>query len=173
MPIIKEVEIWWSKLSPNHPNTKVAGQTVNPRWELQMRTSNKDTKKELESYGFKVTTEEDEVNGGLYYRANIQKNTHSKDGNENQPVEVVDRKMQPVDPRSIGNGSLGNVRFMAPKDSKAKILLGVQILKLVRYESQNSDGFETYDDAEEEESFSEETSSATPTPPSRRPAAAF
>jgi hypothetical protein len=169
MPIIKEVEIWWSKLNPKSPNTRVAGQTVNPRWELQMRTKDKEIKKELEGYGFKVTTEEDEVNGGLYYRANIQKNTHSKDGNENQPVEVVDRKMQPVNPNSIGNGSLGNVRFMAPKDSKARILLGVQILKLVKYESQNSDGFETYDDAEEE-SFSEE---ATPTPPSRRPAAAF
>jgi len=144
MPIIENVELHWVRLNPKSPNTSVNGQKIDPRWELQMQTKSKEKRDEIKGHGFKIGIVE--TDDGVSYKANIQKNTHSRSGEPNKPVEVVDRHLNPLNPSTIGNGSIGNVRFMAPTGSTAKILLAVQVIELVKYDGGTPESFKSYDE---------------------------
>lgn len=138
MPLLKDCEIYFAKLDPARPSTRFS--KSNPKWELQIRTTSKEQKKEWEELGLKpkaVIPEE----GPPYYRVNISKRTIKANKTESSPVEVIDGNMNPVDPNTIGNGSVGNIRiYQYPfKDAEtgsegiASVLMGVQLTKLILY----------------------------------------
>jgi hypothetical protein len=137
MAIIKQAQLFFAKLDPKRPSKKFSKE--NPRWELQIRTTNKEVKKLWESMDLKPKLVEDEESGGVYYRVNLSKKAFKKDGEANDPVEVVNGNLDKIDPSSIGNGSIGNIRVYQyeynneGKKGIASTLMKVQVTKHVVY----------------------------------------
>jgi hypothetical protein len=150
MAIINNVEIWFAKLDPSRPNKKLHPE--NPTWEIQIRTKSKEQKKELEEnfITMKPVREDpkDDESKILYYRGNVKRkmfklvNVNGKSvpsEEKNAPVDVVDGKNRPIDPGSIGNGSIANIRVFQydyvyeGKKGKACALMAVQLIKHVVY----------------------------------------
>lgn len=134
MAIIKGAEIWFPKLVPNKPNTRFNKE--NGTWEVQIRTTDKKVKAEWAKLGLKVKTVDDD-DKGIYYSCTIRKKSKKKDGTPNQPVKVVTGSLEDLDPATIGNGSIGNLRLFQYEygdDNKiATMLMSVQITKLNEY----------------------------------------
>lgn len=141
MAILNNVSIFYLKADPTKPSSKVTPD--NPRWEMQARTTDKAQKKEWEALGIKVKVV-DPDEGELYYKTTFTKNAFKKvkkDGVEvlesTKPVEIVDGELNPIDPNTIGNGSVGNVRLFLSDYSFEKegktfsgvkaTLMGIQI----------------------------------------------
>jgi hypothetical protein len=141
MAIIKGVEIHFCKLDPKRPSKKM--NPKNPTWELQMRTTSKEIRKSWTEMNIKSKAvredKTDEESKILYYSANLKKKSIKEDGSNAMPVEVVNGKNQAVDPNSIGNGSIANLRvFQHPYtfegvDGIATVLMAVQLIKHVVY----------------------------------------
>jgi hypothetical protein len=179
MAILNNCEIHFAKLDPARPSSKL--NKKNPTWELQMRTTDKEQKAEWAAHGIKVTAvREDEEGPILYWRANLRKKSIKADGDKADAPKVVDGKLQPVDPNTIGNGSIGNIRIFQYdyKDKetgvsgKASVLMGLQLTTHILYTPKpgvnNDDDFgetETTvvaNSQEDNEESSEETPSVTP-----------
>jgi hypothetical protein len=146
MPIISNVELFYAKLDPKRPNNKF--DKKNPTWELQIRTTNKDVKKSWEAMNLKVKAiVPDEEGVAPYYRVNLRKKTIKNDQEKASPVKVVNGAMEDIDPNSIGNGSVGNVRIFqyeyplegSPKPGIATVLMGVQVTKHIVFKSKPRD----------------------------------
>lgn len=149
MTILKNVEIWFARLDPKRPDNRL--DKANPVWGLQGRTTDLAQKKEWESYQLrpklivgKEGTEEEGMpilrDGKKEWRINLKKRTITKKGEKASPIEVFNGAMEPLDPRTIGNGSIGNIRIFQYKYEKADgseglapVLMGVQITKYVKY----------------------------------------
>jgi hypothetical protein len=141
MAILKNIEIHWPQL--DKPESKYNPQ--NPRWTMQCRTYDKALSKQVKAMGVKVEAEE-LPDGTEYWRFSLGKNTVSKTtGNKNPPVEVLDGNLQPIPSKSIGNGSIANVRVLEWEDknkagvSAGAILMAVQITKLIPYVAKGID----------------------------------
>lgn len=150
MALVKNVELWFAKLDPSKPSKKF--NKTNPTWELQIRTKSKDVKKEWEALGLKVKAVIPDE-GEPFYRVNLRKKSIKGDGEPSSAPSVVGGKLEPINPNSIGNGSIGNVRIYqyeyndaAKGKSLASVLMGVQITKHIVYEAAPRD-----DDFEEED----------------------
>lgn len=136
MPIIKNAEIWYTKLDPKRPNKSLNKKI--PTWEIQIRTKDKEVKKAWEEMDLNVKLVEDEKYG-VYYRVNLKKKAKKETGEDNSPVKLVDGKLDELDPNSIGNGSIGNIRIWQReyeyqgKKGIASTLMAVQIIKHVVY----------------------------------------
>ena len=145
---IKDVVLFWAKLD------KPVEPFGTPQWEIQIRFPKKRIK-EMEQYG-KVK----ETDTAGTYQLNLKKKAVLKSGEDAKRVMVVDKKGAPVDPRTLGNGSTGNVRVMlkdyqikGPKGNVTKegtqvMLIAVQVTDLKKYEPKVG-GFD-YDDEDEE-----------------------
>jgi hypothetical protein len=140
MAILQQCELWWARLEPSKPNTKF--DAINPKWELQIRTTNKAVKKLWEELSLKVKAVIPEDDDSVpYYSTTLRRPTLKRTGEKMRPVEVVDGAGLPLDPGTIGNGSIGNVRIfqyeaLNPKTQSMMIgtqLTGVQITRLVKY----------------------------------------
>lgn len=158
MAIIKNCEIHFAKLNPNRPNSNF--NKLNPTWEVQIRTSNKETKAEWEKAGLRVKAMIPDQ-GEPYYRVNLKRKSRKEekqaDGSvkytPNAPVKVVDGKMNPIDPDTIGNGSIANVRIFQReykdkngKPAVASTLMGLQLTKHIIYvPKKRDDDFEETD----------------------------
>lgn len=137
MPIIKDCELWFCKLDPKRPNNKF--NRDNPTWECQIRTTDKATKKlweELELPVKAVVPDE----GAPYFRVNLRKKSTKEDGDAASPIRVINGKLEEIDPNSIGNGSIGNVRIFQyeyPRKDGGKglasVLMGIQVTKHIVY----------------------------------------
>jgi hypothetical protein len=133
MALLTKVEIHFVKVHPNFPDKY---DPANPRWNLQGRTKDKEVAKAWKALGLTVKLVEDETTDEQYYRINLSKRTTKADGSPADPVEVVDGKCKPVsDTKSIGNGSIANVRvfirdYTKPDGTSAKagVLMGLQLL---------------------------------------------
>jgi hypothetical protein len=143
MPLIRNAEVWFAKLDPKRPNKKF--NKDNPTWELQIRTSSKETKKEWEAMNLNVKTI-DPDEGPIYYRVNLRKKSIKTDSELASPVSVVDGKLEPVDPNSVGNGSIANIRVYQYEYKKkdgspgiVSVLMGVQLVKHLVYKPQPRD----------------------------------
>ena len=134
MPILKNCELHHIYLDPKRPNSRF--NKKNPTWEIQIRTTDKDQKKQWEEAGLRVKVvipnEDDPTN--FYWRANLRKKSiKEKDQQPADPVEVVNGDLEAVDPRTIGNGSRGNIRyFQYEYDGEngkgvANVLMGIQL----------------------------------------------
>jgi hypothetical protein len=152
MAIIKNVELYYCKLDPKRPNDKY--NKKNPTWECQIRTTSKEVKKEWEALNLPVKAIVPDDDSAPYYRVNLKKKSiKEKENVPAQPVKVINGALEDINPNSIGNGSIGNVRifqYSYPKDdgrnAVASILMGVQITKHVVYTPPpRSDEFEQTD----------------------------
>jgi len=151
--ILKNCEIWYTKLDPERPNDRY--DKKNPKWELQLRTTDKAQKDEWTLLGLRVTAKipDPDENGEQappYYAASVRKSSVGKTGKPKGPVEVVDGEMYPVDPKTIGNGSIANIRvfqYESPDPDTGElrtrsVLMGVQLTKLRIYVPKpRTDGF--------------------------------
>lgn len=145
--IIKNAELYFAKLDPARPSAKF--NKKNPTWELQIRTTDKEVKADWMALGLNVKPVVPDV-GEPYFRVNLRKKSIKEDGEKASPVDVVNSSLEPVDPRSIGNGSIGNVRVFQYEYQKetggkgmASVLMGVQLRKhLVYIPKARDDDFE-------------------------------
>jgi hypothetical protein len=150
MPQIKNAELYFCKLNRKRPNDKFNKE--NPTWECQIRTSDKEVKKVWEAMGLSVKAIVPD-DGPTYFRVNLRKKSIKKDGSPASPVKCVNGKLDEVDPDTIGNGSIGNVRvFQYPFEKNGKkqlvsVLMGVQLVKHILYKPKAMD-----DEFEETES---------------------
>lgn len=154
MPLLRNVEVYFVRLDPKKPVKSLT--KGNKQWSLQVRTSNKDIKKEWEDLGIKVKTPmiEDEKTGvpafAGYWTANFSRKSKKSDPNQkdpslwedNEPVEVIDGKRRPVDPTTIGNGSIANIRVYRREykiegvDRVGFTLMALQLVSLKLYTQQ-------------------------------------
>jgi hypothetical protein len=187
--ILNDCELWFAKLDPKRPSAKF--NKKNPTWELQIRTTDKEQKKQWEEASLSVKAViPDEEDLKPYYRVNLRKKSIKADGDPASPVEVVDGNLDAVNPNSIGNGSIGNIRLFQyeyPKEDSnekgiASIMMGVQLTKHIVYKPKKdpNDEFgqtstEVITPAEEEdeditfEGGDKEEASTTPTPKGSSP----
>lgn len=135
--IIHDCELWFAKVDPKRPNSKFNKE--NPTWELQIRTTDKDQKKDWEERGLVVKPVLPDE-GEPYFRVNLRKKSIKKDGDKASPIRVVDSKLNPIDPNTIGNGSIGHVRVYqyeytnkAGKPGIVSVLMGIQVTKHILY----------------------------------------
>lgn len=143
MAIIRDCEIWFAKLNPKRPNNKF--NKKNPTWECQIRTYDKATKKAWEELNLPVKAVVPDE-GAPYFRVNLRKKSIKEDGEPASPIKVVNGHLADIDPDSIGNGSIGNVRLFQyeyPKESGGKgtasVLMGIQITKHIVYKAKPRD----------------------------------
>lgn len=147
MAIIKDCEIWFAKLDPKRPNSKF--NNSNPTWECQIRTYLKEIKKEWEALNLIVKAIVPDT-GEPYFRVNLRKKSIKRDMTPASPISVINGNLDPIDPNSIGHGSIGNVRIFQyeyDKMDKTKgivsVLMGVQITKHIVYKPKSrGDEFE-------------------------------
>jgi hypothetical protein len=158
MAILKNCEIWFAKLDPKNPSRKM--NPKNPTWEVQIRTTNKDQKKEWEGLRLKVAAVIPDE-GAPYYKVNLKKKSLGFEKGQpvptvpKDPPTVVGGQLQNLDPCSIGNGSVANVRIyqydtVNPENGEkiyATMLMGMQVTKHIVYVMKPRD-----DDFEETES---------------------
>jgi hypothetical protein len=140
MAILKNVELFYPRLDPKKPNARFNKEQ--PTWEVQIRTRDKKVKNEWAALNLKPKTVEDD-DGKVFYSVTLRKKSKKKDGEVNQPVKVIDGGLNDINPMSIGNGSIGNVRIFQYEygDEKkiASMLMAVQITKLNEYIPKASD----------------------------------
>lgn len=133
--IISNAELFFAKLDPAKPNASF--NRDNPTWEVQIRTRDKAEAKSWKEMNLRVQPKEDD--DGIYYAANLKKKSKKRDGSDMAPVNVVAGDLSPVDPATIGNGSVGNLSVYQYEynvnGSKgiASMLMGVQITTLNEY----------------------------------------
>ncbi len=153
MAIIKNAEIHFVKCNPKRPNAKY--NKKNPTWEVQIRAHDKETKDNLAKLGLKPKpVRETEEGPVLYWRVNLRKKSIKEDGEKAGPVRVVDGSLNDVDPDTIGNGSIANVRIFqydykddaTGETGRASVLMGIQLVKHILYKPKARD-----DDFEETE----------------------
>lgn len=149
MSIIKDCELWFCKLDPKRPNNKF--NKLNPTWECQIRTTDKAVKKIWEEMQLPVKAVVPDE-GAPYFRVNLRKKSIKEDGTAASAIKVVNGKLEEIDPTSVGNGSIGNVRVFQyeypRKDGGrgvASVLMGVQVTKHIVFKQtpRNDDFSET------------------------------
>lgn len=137
MPVLNNCELFHARLNPKRPNDKF--NKKNPTWEIQIRTGDKAVKKQWEEMELPVKAIVPDE-GDPYFRVNLRKKSFKEDGEKSSPVSVVDGKLEAVDPDTIGNGSIGNVRIHQytfkredGSSGKASVLMAVQLTKHIVY----------------------------------------
>ena len=194
MALLKDVEVHYVKCDPARPSPKF--DKANPRWEIQCRTTNPEQKDAWVELGLKprllvgkpgtdnegvaILTEE----GKRQWRLNLSKKSITRDGKEATPVEVINGARTPIDPNTIGNGSICNIRvwqyeYTAADGTKkfASVLMGIQVKRhLVYNRPVRDDEFEDEDTETimpegDDSDFSEPDPQPTPQQASAAPAA--
>jgi hypothetical protein len=144
MPILHNVEIYYVKCDPRRPNAQFNKE--NPTWELQIRTADAAKKKEWKDMGLGVKDVVPEDGSKPFFRVNLRKKSIREDGSAAPPVAFVNGKLENIDPNTVGNGSVGNVRvyqYEYPKKPTGKgianVLMGVQVTKHIVYKPKPRD----------------------------------
>ena len=151
MALFKNAELWHIRVIPSRPNRKFNRE--NPTWEVQLRTYDPETRKQWEAQGLTLKAVVPDDGGKPFWKVTLKKKIFKKDGENASPVEVKGGGLQDIDPATIGNGSIGNVRtfqYNYPKDSGgegiANVLMGIQLTKLKKYTPKpRADDFEEQD----------------------------
>jgi len=177
MAILKNIEGWWFKLVPSMPDKY---DPKKPTWNFQARTTDKAQVKEWKENHLTVKAvredKDDEESKILYWKCIMGKKVTNSDGKPAQPVSINSSKGD-VDPASLGNGSIVNVRlYQYPytfegKSGIANSLQSIQLVKHIVYErpaGEDFDEVETETVAQEVQESEEET----PKTPVLKPAGA-
>lgn len=144
--ILSNVQIRYTKLDPKRPNATFNKDA--PTWELQIYTDSKAVAQEWKDKKLNVKMKEE--NDKIVYVSTLKKKSKKKDKQSGQmvdavPVKVVDGHLNAIDPNTLGNGSVANIRvFQYEYDSAgvtktANMLMDVQIVKHVVYVPKNRD----------------------------------
>lgn len=197
MALIKNCEIHYVKCNPKRPNASF--NKKNPTWEVQLRTSSPEQKKEWDAaklYPKLMVHKEGTVNeegediggepiktedGKRQYRVNLKKKSLNKEGEKAGPVEVINGAMEPIDPDTIGNGSIANVRIFqydykkegTNEDAVASVLMGIQLKKHIIFAGKPHD--DDWEEGETEtiapppEEGAEEAATTAPKAPPKAP----
>jgi len=132
---IENAEIWYPRLDPKRPNSKFNKE--NPTWEVQLRTTDKEEMKRWKALSLRVKPVMPDE-GEPYFACNLRKRSKKRDGSSANAPKVVDHKLDELDPRTIGNGSKGNIRVYQYEStydgSTVSMLQAVQITEHVVYE---------------------------------------
>lgn len=161
MAMLMNAEIWFARLDPKRPNDQF--DKANPSWELQIRTNDVAKRDEFVAQNIRMKLDKypdghekegeprlDEQGRKCWKITLRLKKFKTKKGvittEPNDPVQVIDGQLKPVDPRSIGNGSIGNIR-VRQYDGKDKlgnpavqsVLEAVQLTKHLVYTPQERD----------------------------------
>jgi len=156
MAILKNCELHWVKCDPNKPDRSFEKDGM---WGCQLRTSSLSQKNEWVEQGLKpklVVHKEGEeeglpvlFDGKKQWRVNLSKRCVKRDKSLAEPVKIVNGQLEDVDPRTIGNGSIGNVRVFqydstTREGEKVSMLMAIQLTKYIVYEPRNEeDSFDT------------------------------
>jgi len=157
MAILASAPIHWVKIA--EPDTKYT-----PSWQVQVELT-QDQVDKINSAGkllskkhkdIKIFKPEDSEN----YMWRLMRPVVKPDGTDNNPVKVVDRKNVAYTEdqlRQIGNGTLANIMYSATEYERngggvVYRLVGLQIVKLIKYE-----GAESFKVLADEDTPSEET----------------
>ncbi|MDH5182285.1 MAG: hypothetical protein OEX12_00210 [Gammaproteobacteria bacterium] len=150
--IVENCELWYCKLDPKFPNKKFSKK--NPAWEIQIRTKVKEVADLWRESDLRVKriipedADENPIIEDAYWRVNLRKRSIKADGDPANPVDVVDGNLDEIDARSLGNGSVGNLRIFQYEyenddDDKgiANMLMGIQVTKHVVYKPKEQAAF--------------------------------
>lgn len=157
MAILKNVEIWFTKVDPARPSKTL--DPKKPTWEAQIRTKSKEVRKQWMEMNLRVKAvredKEDDESPILYYFCNLKKKALKADGSAATPVTVVNGRGKDIDDvNSIGNGSMANIRIFQHEytfegvKGIATILMGIQLTKHVVYVPTPMEEFEDAGDTE-------------------------
>jgi hypothetical protein len=149
MAIIKNVEFFFPRLAADRPE-QYQGKGSR-RWKVQIRTRVKSEAEQWKKeYGFKVTPDEDDK--GMYYKTTVSARAYDPlEGSDGQADNlekprtaptVILGNGSPLDPYTIGNGSVGDVAFgfFARDDGeKFRTLKTVAVRKLFKREPREDD----------------------------------
>jgi hypothetical protein len=153
--ILKNCELWYIKLDPKRPYGKYNKE--NPTWEVQVRTSDKDTKNKWVAQNVKVKSVVPDE-GDPYWYVNLKRRSIKSDMTPNSPVECINGALKPVDGRTIGNGSIGNVKLYqyqsraenAKEGEMTSILSAIQVTKHIVYTPKPQSSTAGFDETETE-----------------------
>lgn len=173
MTILKNCEIYFPTFDPKRPNTKFDKE--NPTWGCQIRTTSKEQKNAWIAEGLTVTTVVPDDDAQPYFKVNLKRKTKNKKGEPMEPVKVVNGALEEIDPRTIGNGSVGNIQIFQYEYKKADgstgistLLSRVQITKHVVFTPRPGEQFEMTDtevvNQDGDDSDDEEFEKAPPSP---------
>jgi len=151
MALLKNCELHYIKCDPKRPNASF--NKKNPTWEVQIRTTDLEQKKEWDAYGLKpkllVGKEGDDnegepiltADGKKQWRVNLKKKSITQAGEPASTVKIVNGSLEDIDPNTVGNGSLGHVRiyqYEFPQEGKkepgiASVLMAIQLKRHIVY----------------------------------------
>lgn len=143
--IVRDVEFFWANVKKPHAPFGTQ------QWDVQLRTTDKETKKQLESLGVKMK----EADEG-YFFANVKRKTVKANGDAMDPPQVIDSKRMPVDD-NIGNGSKGHVKlFSYPykvggRSGIGCMLVALQVVEHIKYEGKTGVDFDDESGSTDEE----------------------
>ena len=179
---LNSVSLYYVKCDPKRPSSKM--DPKNPQWEVQIRTTDPEVNNQWVEMGLpaKFVIPKGKTPADGYFRCNLSKRAFKKDGEPAQAVEVVTGDLRPLDPNTIGNGSIGNLRLLSRKyehnnqTKTAWYLMGIQITNMKPYEG-GTQGFAatgyTVEQEEGEEQADEEAANGfTKAPVTYQPPAA-
>jgi hypothetical protein len=150
--ILNNVTLFWAKLDPKKP-VEPFGEL---QWEIQVRFDKKRIK-EMEQYGKVKETDEKGI-----FSMNLKKKALKKDGTPALHIKLVNKKGEELDPKTLGNGSTGNVKLMLKpyqiKGPNGKItkegvqvsLQAVQVTEFIEYVPKNKGDDFDYDSDEDD-----------------------
>lgn len=144
--ILNNVAVYYARLRPEFPNKY---NPARPAWTLEIRTTDKAVKKDWQAAKIRVTTV-DPDDGPVYYKASLRRKLTGKNGKQLKPVEVVNGRGVAIDPGSIGNGSICNIRIFQydsinPENGESvrvSMLCAVQVVKHIVYTPPPQENFE-------------------------------
>jgi len=129
--IIRDVTLNYVKVDPDSPTDPFG--TL--QWECQLVVP-ADRSEELSGFGNVKPVKDDPSRVAI----NLKRKAVRKDGEANDPVQLVDGKKQKIDAKiKIGNGSKGNVKVyrreydVAGRQGISTILTAIQITDLIEY----------------------------------------
>lgn len=159
MAMLKNVEMWWVRCNPKRPNDQHDKQ--NPSWEVQIRTNDPAKKDELLAQNVRLKldkypeghAQEGEIrldeNGQKLWKLTLRKKSLKSKlvggqtvlGEPNKVPEVIGGDLAPIDPDTVANGSIGNIRVhqypgKPNPDGSEKIssmLMAIQVVKHIVY----------------------------------------
>lgn len=133
--IIKNVKLFWARL--DEPTAPFG----TPLYDVQLRGT-KPQRKTMQSLGLKMRMED-----GVEVTNVTRKATNAK--GDSITIPVVDKELNPVDPKAIGNGTVANVKlFTYPyktsdgREGEKTILMAIQVVDLVEFDATATGGID-------------------------------
>ena len=137
--VLKNVELRWPKLA----------QPVSPFgdliWEFQMVTKVQGQADNWKKHNFNVKEKD-----GVWF-VNVSKHAIKKDGTPAKPINVMNGRLEPLDPATLGNESIANIEFLPSEWSHSgrsgikNHCLSMQVVKHVVFGGSSGSAYDVVD----------------------------